>query len=589
MIEHPHSGQQTVLLIEDGAQIIEMVSTALSKANYKVVAAHSARQAFTDIFKSPPDIIILDINLPDLDGFHVARELKRNMMLRHIPVILLSSRVDFLEKMRSLDVIVDEFLVKPFEVQDLVVRTKLVLDRVQSNLDANPLTRLPGNIAIVKALKSRIGQGQPYAVGYADLNNFKAFNDKYGFSKGDQIIKFTAQLIVAAVQKLSSSDSFVGHVGGDDFIFVCGYEQANEICQFITERFDAEIPKYYSEEDRKKGYITVEDRRGVISQFPIMSIAIGLVSDEGKKFSNLGQVNHSLTQLKKYAKSFQGSAYVRDRRSLANQLAEFTWGPGSTVGPSKVLDNIANALGSYLPTQLLEILNNKTITVLFQPILDMRVDEVMGHESLVRGPVGTPLEFPDALFQTARTANRVLDLDILCIKKIVSAAQEFRKGIKLFINIFPETLLEDEMLYKEVLQDPLFTNLDVIFELSGSQRSQEAPDLFLSLHRLKEKGFKIALDGSVVLQGRGLEFLPTLRPDYIKLNMIAYKDMAQDADRRDDFIRTVNLVRQVSSEIICTKLESRSDAFIALKAGVFYGQGFLFARPVQSQPSVSVK
>src|SRR5262249_45288837 len=147
------------------------------------------------------------------------------------------------------------------------------------------------------------------------------------------------------------------------------------------------------------------------SQFPLISVAIGMVSDEGKKFSNLGQINHSLTQLKKYAKSFQGSAYVRDRRSLTNQLAEFTWGPGSDAGSSKVLENITQAIGSFMPGQLAEIIKNKNISILFQPILDMRADEVVGHEALVRGPAGTPLEFPDALFQTARTVSCVPQLD----------------------------------------------------------------------------------------------------------------------------------------------------------------------------------
>src|SRR5262249_51207543 len=138
--------------------------------------------------------------------------------------------------------------------KDLLLRTQLVTQRAQANLDANPLTRLPGNMEIVKTIKSKIGQGKPYAVGYADLNNFKAFNDKYGFSNGDQVIQFAAKTIVAAVHKLSPQDNFVGHVGGDDFVFVCGYEAATEICQLITETFDKEVPKFYNEEDQKKGY-----------------------------------------------------------------------------------------------------------------------------------------------------------------------------------------------------------------------------------------------------------------------------------------------------------------------------------------------
>ncbi len=250
----------SVMLIENDEAIIKSVTDAFVAAKFRVTAASSARAAFPQIFKSPPDAVVLDINLPDLDGFHLAKELKRNMMLRHIPVILLTSGMDFLDKMRSLEVIVDEYVVKPIDLKDLTLRTQLAIQRAQSNLDANPLTRLPGNIAIVKMLKSRIGAGKPYAVGYADLNNFKAYNDKYGFSNGDKVIRFAAQVIVSSVAKLSPQDNFVGHVGGDDFIFVVGYEKANEICQMITETFDREVPKFYSEEDKQKGYIVVEDR-----------------------------------------------------------------------------------------------------------------------------------------------------------------------------------------------------------------------------------------------------------------------------------------------------------------------------------------
>ena len=575
----PSKPAGSVLVIEDNEELAAGISKALTAASYKVSVSPSARHAFTNIFKVPPDAVVLDINLPDLDGFHVAKELKRNMMLRHIPVILLTSRIDFLDKMRSLDVVVDEYLVKPIDPKELVLRTQFVIQRSQSNLDANPLTRLPGNTAIVKTIKSRIGAGKPYAVGYADLNNFKAYNDKYGFSNGDQVIRFAAQLIVHAVQKHSPQDSFVGHVGGDDFIFVCGYEKANEVCQLITDTFDKEAPRFYSEEDRKRGYIVVEDRRGVVSQFPYVSIAVGMVSDEGNKFSNLGQVNHSLTQLKKYAKSFQGRAFVRDRRSLSAQLAEFTWGPGSSAGSSKVLDNIASALGSYLPNQLDEIIKSQQISVLFQPILDMKSDEVVGHESLVRGPAGTPLEYPDALFQTARTASRVLELDLLCLDKILAAAQELHRGVKLFVNVFPETLLEAAAFADKVLADPRAKHVELVVELSGSNRASDADPVFASLGNLREKGVKICVDDSIALRGPGLEVLPDLKPDFIRLNMIPYKDMSNDFQKQADFLNVVNLIRRAGAEAICTKLESRADSFIAVRNGVALGQGFLFARP----------
>ena len=581
MPDSPPKITNTALLIEDNAELVEQITTTLSAAGYEVKTAASSAQAFTLIFKTPPDVVILDINLPDLDGFHIARELKRNMMFRHVPLIVLSNRIDFLDKMRSLDVIMDEYLVKPIDAKDLLLRTRLVTQRAQTNLDANPLTHLPGNMAIMKAIQARISQGRPYGVGYADLNNFKAFNDKYGFSNGDQVIRFAAKVIVEIVEKMSPQEHFVGHIGGDDFVFICNYENASEICQKITEDFDKGAQAFYTEEDRKKGYVVVEDRRGVVSQIPLVSMAIGMASDEGGKFTNLGQVNHSLTQLKKYAKSFHGSAFVRDRRNLNAQLAEQTWGPGSSGGSEKVLEQITSAIGAFLPGQLQDIIKNENITVLFQPILDMKTDEVVGHESLVRGPAGTPLEFPDTLFQTARTSNQVLNLDRVCLKKIVEASSRLHRGLKLFTNVFPETFLDREKVSLEMFETLRKLPVDVVLELTGAHRSNDPLELFAELARFKEKGFKICIDAATATLDQGLRFLSELRPHYIKLNMVGYKDMINDYQKQTTFLKTVSLARQTGAEVICTKIESRSDSYLALKAGVSLGQGFLFARPSQ--------
>ncbi len=582
MAESPIQNPGSVLLIEDNAALTESITTTLKQANYTVHHVASSQLAFAQVYKTPPDVIILDINLPDLDGFHIARELKRNMMFRHIPLIVLSNRIDFLDKMRSLDVIMDEYIVKPIEGKDLLLRTQLVIQRSQANLDASPLTHLPGNMAIMRAISNRMAKKKSYAVGYADLNNFKAYNDKYGFSNGDLVIQFTAKTIVGVVEKMSPNDSFIGHVGGDDFVFICDYDNATEVCQKITEEFDKGAPAFYTEEDRQKGFIMVEDRRGVVSQFPIVSVAIGMLSDEGGKFSNLGQINHSLTQLKKYAKSFLGSAFVRDRRSLNTPSAEQTWGPGSAAASSKLIDDLTNAIGSYMPGQLNEILKNESISVVFQPIVDMKVDEVIGHESLVRGPAGTLLEYPDALFQTARTSNMVLQLDRLCMKKIVAASGLLHKNMKLFVNVFPETFLGRDAISEQLFKDLLERMSDVVLELTGAHRANDPLLLFAELARYKSKGFKICIDSTVLPPEQGLQFLADLKPQFIKLDMVPFKDMVNDYQKQDAFLKTVGFLRQTGAEVICTRLESRSDSYLAQKAGVLYGQGFLFARPTQT-------
>jgi PleD family two-component response regulator len=336
MTPTPSQSAGTVLLIEDNEAVVDSIQRALGAADYKVVLANSAKTAFASIFKSPPDIIILDINLPDLDGFHVAQELKKNMMLRHIPVIVLSSRIDFLEKMRSLDVVVDEYIVKPIDPQDLLLRTRLVLQRAQVNLDANPLTKLPGNTAIVKTIKGKLAAGRPYAVGYADLNNFKAFNDRYGFLRGDQAIKLAAQCLVLSAEKGASLSSgmvgswFIGHVGGDDFIIVLPADQAEDTCKEIISKFDSQVPNLYDEEDRQRGFILGKNRQGQPLQYPFIGMALVIVSNGDKRFTHPGEISSMASELKSFAKSFGKSAYVLDRRRNTADVLE---GPVGIVPP----------------------------------------------------------------------------------------------------------------------------------------------------------------------------------------------------------------------------------------------------------------
>lgn len=588
MVDKTKKRKTTILVIEDDEDVISSLSQVYSEIHFDVLVARTAKEAMPIIFKAPPDIVILSINLPDLDGFRMSRELKNNMMLRHVPIIMLSSRPDFLNNVKGMDVVVDEYMTKPFNNQELLIRTKMVLERSKSNLDANPLTRLPGNQAIVKSIKACISAKKPFAVGYADLNNFKAYNDKYGFNKGDHVISYTAKVITSCIQRMSPKSGFVGHVGGDDFIFICDYEKGSEVCKQITEEFDKGIPSFYSKEDLKNGYVVVEDRRGIVSQVPLISVAIGMASDEGDKFANIGEINNSLSQLKKYAKSFSGSAYVRDRRSL-NGAPEEVGEKKPEPSPSKLIQDITQALGSYMPNQLNDVLEQRKLSVVFHTIIDMVEDEVIGHEGLIRGPEGTPFESPDKLFQIARTTGQVVKLDQMCMDRIFAAAAAFTRGLQLFVNVFPETLLDKDALARLLSDKGVGDRKKLVVELSGAHRASDANNLYTSLKTIKEHNIKICIDSSVMLGEDGRHFLPDLNPDYIKMNMRHFQDISTDVDLRVDFEKSVHLLKQVCTELICTKLESRDDANMAAQLGIRLGQGFLFARPTAPATSFQVK
>ncbi len=197
------------------------------------------------------------------------------------------------------------------EIQEMMLKIK---DSQQRYLDASPLTRLPGNLAIEQVLKGKMDKGEKFALCYIDLDDFKAFNDKYGYAKGSDLIKMTGEVLYRAKDKYAEQQDFVGHIGGDDFVLITSPDGAEQVCQAIISEFDRLIPEYYAEEDRANGFIEGIDRYGVKRRFSIMSISIAVVSDVKRSFRSPIEIAKVATEIKDYVKSLPGSNYLIDRR-----------------------------------------------------------------------------------------------------------------------------------------------------------------------------------------------------------------------------------------------------------------------------------
>lgn len=218
------------------------------------------------------------------------------------------------------DVVLDEMSPDDFllasdgldrEIQEMMLKIK---NSQQRYLDASPLTRLPGNLAIEQVLKGKMEHGEKFALCYIDLDDFKAFNDKYGYAKGSDLIKMTGEVLYRAKDEYADQQDFVGHIGGDDFVLITSPDKVESVCQAILDEFDSLIPDYYPPEDRETGFIEGSDRYGVMRRFPIMSITIAVVSDEKRSFKSPIEIAKVATEIKDYAKSLPGSNYLIDRR-----------------------------------------------------------------------------------------------------------------------------------------------------------------------------------------------------------------------------------------------------------------------------------
>jgi diguanylate cyclase (GGDEF)-like protein len=303
-----------ILIADDDPDIREILKLTLSEENYETIEAKNGEEALEIIRSKPLDLALLDYKMPKMDGRQVCNLVKKDLLLQHLPVIMVTGKGEVSDKISGINSGADDYIVKPFEPKELLARIRMVLRRTQRDLEANPLTRLPGNVSILNELSNCVENKKLYAVCYADLDKFKAYNDKYGFECGDNVIRETARILLAAVKEYGAPDDFVGHIGGDDFVVITTPNLVDKICEKIIRDFDKISPSFYNQEDRESGFIIGYDRQSKIHKIPLLSISIGVVSNEMRNITHVAQIGEIGAELKKLAKSMEKSNYVKDKR-----------------------------------------------------------------------------------------------------------------------------------------------------------------------------------------------------------------------------------------------------------------------------------
>jgi signal transduction histidine kinase/DNA-binding response OmpR family regulator len=303
--------RQRVLVVDDDASIRAICREVLEQAGFLVRDAGSAAAALAEARRFRPDLILLDVMMPVLDGFRTAEHLRADAATAMTPLIFLSAKGETADKVRAFRSGAEDYIVKPFDAAELVARVAKALERQARELGASPTTQLPGADAIEAEIDRRLRGGDRAATCcYLDLDNLKAFNDYYGYAKADGVIRQTGDLVRDVVARLGSPGDFIGHIAGDDFVLVVAGEHADRVCSAICARFDQLIPLYYNRDDRNRGYIEAKDRFNTLRRFPIMSVSIAAVTlGDDQTFA---EVAVRATDGKKLAKSLPGSVYVRD-------------------------------------------------------------------------------------------------------------------------------------------------------------------------------------------------------------------------------------------------------------------------------------
>jgi diguanylate cyclase (GGDEF)-like protein len=302
-----------ILIVDDSPFFRGQLKLVLSK-EYEVIEAGTGAEGMDMVKSEKPDLVLLDVVMPDYSGFEICRILRESESNNLMPIIMITSQDAQEDILVGLELGADDYVKKPFNERELLSRIKNIFRRIDRNRNANPLTGLNGNLEIQRDITSRITKGLLFAVVYVDLDNFKAYNDVYGFSNGDRIIVLTADILKDQVALFGNPDDFVGHIGGDDYIFVTTPDKAEHICQEIVDEFDSKVQFFYNEEDRARGCITTKNRKGEIDTFPLMTISLAIVTNEKREINSYVEVGDIASDVKKKLKSMPGSNYFVDRR-----------------------------------------------------------------------------------------------------------------------------------------------------------------------------------------------------------------------------------------------------------------------------------
>ncbi|RCK73407.1 MAG: Two-component response regulator SA14-24 [Anaerolineae bacterium] len=278
-----------LLIVEDDNDIATMLRLYFASQGYEVDIAGRGSEALEKTRQSMPHLIILDIMLPDFDGFEVCRTLRTHTRTSHVPIIFLTQKDERSDKLQGLELGADDYITKPFDIEELKLRVQRAISRAEQQSLTDPRSGLPSGRLIEEQLR-RIIQSDGWAFMDVRINAFSAFTEVYGFVAGDDVLRFTAMLLNEVVNQLGTPEDFIGHVGGSNFILITAQERAEAIRKTLKERFAQEVLAHYNFLDREQGYLLVTDDSGRTVKVPLMTLAVGMISPKDHTFADIREI-----------------------------------------------------------------------------------------------------------------------------------------------------------------------------------------------------------------------------------------------------------------------------------------------------------
>lgn len=322
MSADPPERPDVILVVDDDEDIARFVAFNLRLHGFDVIHAHDGQDALEVIERQRPDLAVVDLMMPRMDGVELTRRLRADPMTAVLPVIMLTARGMTQDKVVGLTTGADDYLVKPFDTAELVARVISTLRRNKEFREVSPLTGLPGNARVRREIADRMKAGGEYSVGYIDIDRFKSVNDAYGFGRGDEFISALARSLRRAVMEVGLPPAFLGHVGGDDFVIVCEPAQLRPLTERAVVDFERAADGLYDPVDAARGYVELVDRRGNVQQSNLVTISIGVALSTSRNYADPREVVQVASEMKSEAKKHPGSYVFIDRRSALDTAAD---------------------------------------------------------------------------------------------------------------------------------------------------------------------------------------------------------------------------------------------------------------------------
>ncbi len=289
-----------ILVVEDDFDISNMLQLYFKSQGYEVYVAPRGGDALDLTRQKMPNVIVLDIMLPDIDGYEVCRRLRTNLRTSHIPIIFLTQKDERSDKIHGLELGADDYITKPFDVEELRLRVRNTIRRAVVESLTSPSTGLPSGQLIEEQLR-QLMRRDDWGILYIGINALDSFNEVYGFVAGEEVLRFTGMLINGVVEEMGTADDFVGHIGGDDFIVITRKELSMPIQSEMQKRFDANVGTHYDFRTRQQGYLLIKDADGKQVQAPLMSLQAGLLTADDGPFTDIREITEAAAEVRRRA------------------------------------------------------------------------------------------------------------------------------------------------------------------------------------------------------------------------------------------------------------------------------------------------